>query len=250
MMAFIDVSGDAYGKAGASPWIALNVIGIRKRSIYDITAAFYKLKKEILQNEYIEIKSTDLINKSTLAHPELNKAQFLDRLIYECMDHCDCLHASIAFKNTGENQKSDENHLPKHYVDALWRIEAMARHWYADDAVVVIDNNARHTDRKLAFAFNNYLYKTRSGSSLMHILPVPIFADSETTAGIQLADIAAGIVRQYHHKDIAHINFDERDLFFSQLQKYYDVLKKRSIGKTIDKYFVSGFFEQEKEYLL
>lgn len=84
----------------------------------------------------------------------------------------------------------------------------------------------------------------------MHILPVPIFADSETTAGIQLADIAAGIVRQYHHKDIAHINFDERDLFFSQLQKYYDVLKKRSIGKTIDKYFVSGFFEQAKEYLL
>ena len=130
---------------------SFDVIGIRKRSIYDITAAFYKLKKEILQNEYIEIKSTDLINKSTLAHPELNKAQFLDRLIYECMDHCDCLHASIAFKNTGENQKSDENHLPKHYVDALWRIEAMARHWYADDAVVVIDNNARAYRQKISF---------------------------------------------------------------------------------------------------
>ena len=45
MIAFVDVSGDPYGQPSKSPWIAANVVCIRKRSIYDITTTIYKAKK-------------------------------------------------------------------------------------------------------------------------------------------------------------------------------------------------------------
>ncbi len=195
MIAFIDVSGDPYTTPEKSPWIVAHTICIRKRSIYDINATIHKLKRDILLNEFIEIKSTDLVNRSTLNHPHLEKYKFLDSVVYNCLDHCDCRHASVVFRNSGCNTKSDTNHLPRHYVDSLWRIEAIARDWRVGEILVVMDNNARKMDKHLAFAFNNYIYRSGGGNQLVNILPVPIFADSETTAGIQLADISAGIVR-------------------------------------------------------
>ncbi len=197
MLAFIDVSGDPYGLPEKSFWIAAHVVCIRKRAIYDITASFHRLKRDILNNELIEIKSTDLVNKSTLNHPNLDKHRFLQSVVEQCIGHYDCKHAAVVFKNSGNNQMSRDNRLPRHYIDCLWRIQAIAQEWRINDVVVIIDNNARKIDRNLAFAFNNYIYRSNGGNMLDRILPVPLFADSETTAGLQLADISAGIIRVY-----------------------------------------------------
>lgn len=247
MLAFIDVSGDPYSSPAKSPWIAINTICIRKRSIYDITATLHTLKKDVLANEYIEMKSTDLINRSTLNHPSLDKAKFLQAVVEKCLDHADCKHASIVFKNSGENQKSDENRLPKHYIDSLWRVEAIAREWRVQDALVIIDNNARKTDKHLAFAFNNYIYRSMGGDNLNHILPVPLFADSETTAGLQLADISAGIMRNYYANSLNETK-TEPFLFCEKLQEYYRIIKARSIDRRVAGFSVNGIFNPPKTY--
>lgn len=249
MIAFVDVSGDPYSHPDRSPWIAINAVCIRKRSIYDITNIIYKAKKEILNNEYLEIKSTDLINVSTLCHEELNKYRFIDTIVHQCLDHCDCMHASVIFKNCGKNKKSDESHLPRHYRDILWRIECVARKWNVSDVLVVIDNNARNIDRNLAFAFSNYIYRSKSGEILHHVLPVPIFADSVTTVGIQLADIAAGISRKYHSERKANENL-EQNMFYEKLLKYYTLISQRSLNKNIERYQITGFFVSGDDYIL
>ena len=210
MLAYIDVSGDPYGLPEKSPWIAIHVTCIRKRSIYDITAKLHGYKRDILANEYIEMKSTDLINRSTLNHQHLDKAKFLQTIMEQCIAHVDCKHAAVVFKNSGKNKKSDDNRLPKHYIDALWRVEAIARTWSINDIVVVIDNNTRKTDKHLAIAFNNNIYRSSGGNQLANILPAPIFADSETTAGLQLADISAGIMRNYFNMTTACIGRHRR----------------------------------------
>ena len=249
MLAFIDVSGDAYGLPSKSPWIAIHAVCIRKRSIYDITATLHKYKRDILANEYIEMKSTDLINKSTLIHPHLDKARFLQSIVVCCIDHADCKHAAIVFKNSGNNKKSEDNRLPKHYIDALWRIEAIARTWRVDDTVVVIDNNARKTDRNLAIAFNNYIYRSNGGNQLTHILPVPIFADSETTAGLQLADISAGIVRDFYFNYL-DAGKTPCSSFEEKIIEYYSRIKARSIDTRIGNYSINGIFSPQNEYNL
>ncbi len=251
MIAFIDVSGDPYALPEKSPWIVLNVVCIQKDYIYEITNKFHSLKRDILNNEAIEIKATDIVNKHTLSHPFLEKYRFLERVVYECMDHPGCKHASIAFQNTGQNQRgSQEQTLPKHYQSALWKIETIARNWDgAKDAIVVIDNHAvRSIDRRLAFAFNNFLYRSRHSDELTHILPVPIFADSEMTPGIQLADIAAGIVRVHQmHSEEPETG---REPWLNKLEEYYNTLHRRSINAHIRSGTEYGFYVARKEYLL
>lgn len=247
MLAFIDVSGDPYGLPEKSPWIAIHAICIKKRSIYDITATLHRHKRDILTNEYIEMKSTDLVNKSTLNHPYLDKARFLQTTMEQCIDHVDCKHAAIVFKNSGSNQKSDDNRLPKHYIDILWRIESIARAWGANDVVVVIDNNARKTDKHLAIAFNNYIYRSSGGNQLTHILPVPIFADSETTAGLQLADISAGIMRNYFLHSLYTLDTPS-SAFHDRIKEYYSLIKARSIDSRVGNYSVNGIFSPTNEY--
>lgn len=229
MLAFIDVSGDPFTAPDKAPWICIHCVCIRERSLDDINRTVFKLKRDILGNELIEIKSTDLINRSTLSHPDLNKFRFLDGLVECCVDHCDCSHASIVFKNTGENRRSDEQHLPVHYRDILWRIESICRRTHEESAIVIIDNNKRKLDRALAFAFNNYLYRSQGAGELNRILAVPIFADSETTTGLQLADISAGIVRQYYANGLHAKERSEEDTpYFKNLRKYFEIIKNRT----------------------
>ena len=247
MLAFIDVSGDPYGLPEKSPWIAIHTLCIRKRAVYDIAAALHRYKRDILANEYIEMKSTDLVNKSTLNHPNLDKTKFLQIIMEQCIDHVDCRHAAVVFRNSGNNQKSDDNRLPKHYIDALWRIEAIARAWRLNDIVVVIDNNARKTDKHLAIAFNNYIYRSSGGNQLSRILPVPIFADSETTAGLQLADICAGVMRNYFlHSSDSESTQDS--VFHEKIKEYYSLMKARPIDSRVGNYSVSGVFSPPNEY--
>ena len=247
MLAFIDVSGDPYSQPEKSPWIAIHITCIKKSAVYDITAALHRYKRDILANEHIEIKSTDLINKSTLNHPYLEKAKFLQAVMEQCVDHAECRHAAIVFQNSGKNRKSDDNTLPRHYVDALWRIEAIAREWHVSDILVVIDNNKRKTDKHLAIAFNNYIYRSRGGDVLSSILPVPIFADSETTAGLQLADISAGVLRNYYLRALNQ-NVTDASLFEEKLREYYTIIKKRSVDKKIGRYPVTGIYVPPSEY--
>lgn len=229
MLAFIDVSGDPFSDPDKAPWICIHCVCIRERSLDDINRTVFGLKRDILGNELIEIKSTDLINKSTLSHPDLNKFRFLDEVMTRCIDHCDCSHASIVFENTGENRKADEQHLPAHYRDILWRIESICRRSHDTNAIAIIDNNRRKADRALAFAFNNYLYRSQGAGELSSVLAVPIFADSETTTGLQLADISAGIIRQFYANGL-HLSKGraEDELYFKMLRKYFDVIKKRT----------------------
>ncbi len=249
MLAFVDVSGDPYGAPEKSPWIAAHTVCIRKRSVYNITAALHRLKRDILVNEYLEIKSTDLVNKSTLNNLHLEKTKFLQSTVEQCLDHCDCKHAAIVFENTGKNQKSNDNRLPQHYIDLLWRIEAIAREWKVNDALVIIDNNTRKVDKSLAFAFNNYIYRSGGGDKLTKILPVPLFADSETTAGLQLADISAGIIRNYY-KNKLHLNGILPDsVFLEKLNEYYSIIKKRSINSSrISGFSIYGIFNPPNNY--
>lgn len=227
MLAFIDVSGDPFSAPDKAPWICIHCICIRERSLDDINCTVFGLKRDILGNELIEMKSTDLLNRSTLSHPELNKYSFLEEIVFRCITHCDCFHASIVFENTGNNRRSDAQHLPAHYRDILWRVEAICRRTHQKDALIIIDNNKRKVDRTLAFAFNNYLYRSSGASALNNILAVPIFADSETTTGLQLADIAAGIIRQYYSQGL-HLSKPELDLpYQAQIRKYFLAIRER-----------------------
>lgn len=119
--------------------------------------------------------------------------------------------------------------LSKHYIYLLQRIQQIASRQYCNTAIVIIDNANRRIDKWAAYAFNNYLYRTEDGNRLDCILEVPIFADSEMTMGIQLADLVAGLLRQYYRHGL-HRSGDawDDDLYFKKLREYHDIIASRS----------------------
>lgn len=253
MVAFIDVSGNPYNNQSSSVWVVAHAICIRKRAIYDITASLYKFKRDILNNEYIELKSTDLVNKSTLNHPHLDKYKFLQNVMDNCINHDDCKHAAVVFQSNSQNKKSDVSRLPKHYVDLLWRVEAIARDFgrAETETLVIIDDTAPRTDKHLALAFNNYLFRSRGGDHLTKILPIPTFSVSETTAGLQLADIAAGVVRNYFASGLHAISKENKTTSFEQkVSEYYEMIEARSINRRIERYNIKGVLVADSEYII
>lgn len=249
MLTFIDVSGDPYSAPNKSPWISAAAICLRKRCLDNINQSVYRLKRDILGNDTIELKATDLVNQSTLMNPQL-KARYLDRLFIECINHGDCFCSAIVFENCGANKKSSENRLPKHYIDLLWRIEAICRFLRIPDTVVILDNESRKIDKSLAFGFGNYMYRTSGASELERIVPVPIFADSEMTTGLQLADIVSGVLRKYCSLGL-NLKTDQTNQYHRMLSEYQKIIMTRSINKLrVGRHCINSLYIPNQPYIL
>jgi hypothetical protein len=119
----------------------------------------------------------------------------------------------------------ERDRLAEHYVLLMQRINSFAR-YKKSHALIIIDNQARNIDKWTAFAFNNFLFRANKGIDLENIVEMPIFADSEMTQGIQVADIAAGIIRHYYDK---HITDDNRESgFHRKISEYYQLVEKHA----------------------
>ena len=137
--------------------------------------------------------------------------------------------------------------MSKHYILLLQRIQETAKRNYCDNVIVLIDNENRKVDKYVAYAFNNYLYRTASGNDLDRILEVPIFADSEMTIGLQLADLVAGVLRQYYSRNLDEIvsNADE-SLYIQKLREYYAIILNRVFPNS---YGLRGLYKAPEKFL-
>lgn len=229
MLSFIDISGNFHSTPDQDPYIVAAAVTVRQRQIGFLTREMHNLKRDILGNETLEIKSTNFLNKDTLADPSKNKHRFIDAVFYNCIDNCDCYYSAVIIKNEPIEKVFRRERLSKHYIYLLQRIQQTAIRQHCDTAIVIIDNSNRRVDKWAAYAFNNYLYRTEDGKNLNCILEVPIFADSEMTMGIQLADLVAGLLRQYYTHGLNR-NSDVRDddLYHRKLSEYYEIVANRS----------------------
>ncbi len=230
MISFIDVSGDFTDPPKTTSYIVAAMACIKKNAISDITQRFYRLKEEYLQNVNKEIKSSEYVNKSTLTNPQIGKFQFIDRFFSDCIGDLNCKYAAIVMHNPSRQIKSSPEILPPYYKDLLWRAESIARYWRVNDTLVVIDNNRRKQDKNIAFAFNNYLYRSVSGQHEIHnILPAPIFGDSETTMGLQMADIVAGTIRKCCNEGIRlDENVENESPYKQKLRQFLQIIQNRA----------------------
>ena len=94
-----------------------------------------------------------------------------------------------------------------------------------------------------------YLYRSRGGEQLTKILPIPIFSVSETTAGLQLADISAGIMRNYYaHGLYIRSAESEPTLFEQKIVEYHNIIEARSIDKRVGRFGVKGVLIADPKY--
>lgn len=221
MFSFIDISGDICS-ADNSGYVVAAAATIHRRQILPLTNLIHTLKRDCLSNELLEIKATEFVNRNTLEHPELNKHRFIEQLMQKVM--LEFKFSAVVMKNVPAVKTFSPNILPAYYIYLMQRINALADA-QNKDALIVIDNQARSIDRWTAHAFNNYLFRSSGGRQLNKIIEMPIFADSSMTQGLQIADLAAGVIRHYYNRQLDH-KVPETP-FENKIFEYFSLIERR-----------------------
>jgi len=228
MLSFIDISGDFFSNTDQQRYITAGAVTIRKRMIAEITRTMHNLKRDILDNETLEIKSTSFLNRDTLNDPNKNKHRFIQSVFEQCIDSSDCYYSAVVIANENVKKRFLRERLSKHYIYLLQRIQNIAVRNRCQDVIILIDNDNRNIDKWAAYAFNNFLYRAANGHELDRILAVPIFADSEMTIGIQLADLVAGVLKRYYTEGLHMLpSYPEESLYIQKLIEYQSIIVKR-----------------------
>ncbi|MEI6287693.1 MAG: DUF3800 domain-containing protein [Bacillota bacterium] len=227
MLAFVDTSGDFLSRPNKCRHIVVAATVMKASSIARITRIYHSMRRDLLANVMLEIKATEFVNKDTLNNPERNKNRFITELFNKCLGRRDMYHFAIVIPNQDVHKYFPRDRLAKHYVYLLQRIQRLAVRHREANALVIIDNSNRRVDHWATQAFNNYLFRSEPGRKLDRILQMPVFADSEMTIGIQLADIVAGTIRQYFDNNL-QLGDEPRDLFETRIKEFYGLIAGRS----------------------
>ena len=62
----------------------------------------------------------------------------------------------------------------------------------------IFDQTDDGKDKQYAMGFNNFLYRSPEGKGFDKVLVSPLFVSSAATSAMELADIGAGLVRNFY----------------------------------------------------
>ncbi len=238
MLVFIDESG--YPRpSDDNEYSVLMAVCIYEKDIRSIDNDIYKLKKQIYNNQD-EIKSTNLIKRQTIAKNRTKNKEYADRLVdiatsYNITTFC------VIMKRPQELPVVEDGILPKQYHLLMKKVEYFCERRNIEKSIFVFDETNEKEDLETANNFSGFLFKSRLGKTFDRILEMPLFVSSKITPAIQIADIFAGIARQYYSSGLnTKQPYDDYEIWLKGL---YDKI----IAKTDDavqpnrKYYEYGF---------
>lgn len=200
MLVFIDESGHPRPSDNTRRPVLIAVC-IKETDIRQITSHVRRLKIEVYGKTDVEFKATDFINRKTIIKNRTRNKSFVDQIV-DMISQFDMKIFAVIMERPDFSPYIKAGHLQRQYFYMLKRIELCCQKYKYPMALVVFDEQDREIDKEISIAFNNFLYQSALGKSFEKILEVPLFADSETTVGIQIADILAGIVRHYYENNL------------------------------------------------
>jgi len=223
MLAFIDESGNAHPHDSASRPVSVVVCLDENRSRY-ISGRLHTLKRDLVHNETMEFKANKLLNRGTFRRcPE--KRELVEAFFDLIRNLPISIFAVIMVRPLSDIPRSI--FLPKQLRYLLQRIDLLASSSETDKMVTVLFDGECAQNDNLSRKFSAFLYRSYEGRSMSKITDTPFFVDSVVTAGIQIADMAAGVIRIYHEN-----NLDQGvlvgDPFLSAINRYYGILKERT----------------------
>lgn len=122
------------------------------------------------------------------------------------------------------------------------RIELLAE---ANDemATIMFDGHA-NLYGGLGWKFNSFLYRHEAGRAYTSITDAPAFVDSETSAGIQIADMVASVIRQYETEELFRNLPPPGDLYLLAIRRWYRNIEQMTRNDLVshEGYDRPGFF--------
>lgn len=240
LFAFIDESGHPHPKDSSTHPVLVSVC-IDAENIRRVNTELFKLKRRILQRNKgdFEAKAKELITRGTFRNrPE--KREFVESF-FEMVRNLQLVIFAIIMERPISVPPTDIDFLPMQFRHLLYRINRLlVLEGDARLGAIFFDGNGTQYNN-LAVRFSNWLYRSRGGQSLTNLVDSPFFVDSRYTPGIQIADMAASVIRIHHEKQL-HRGVPSGDAFLSAINRYCSILVEKTVDlETLDGFVWYGF---------
>jgi len=199
MLFFIDESGHPHPKDSTLRPV-LSTVGVDVGELRRLGGAIHAVRRDVLQNEDIanerDFKAKAVFNTRTYDRKR-PKWEYVEA-IFDIAVELGVVSFHIVMERPTRELAQAPDRMPTQVFFLLQRVNAyMAKHRPEGVAIPVLDSQSHGADLKLSKQVQAYLYRTAKGRA-WRMLPSPLFVDSMTMAGIQVVDLFASCVRQYH----------------------------------------------------
>lgn len=227
LLAFIDESGHPHPNDKATRPVLVSVC-IHAPDMKAIDTDMFRIKKQILGKDQFdfEAKGTELITPGHFRNTP-RKREFVDAFFnligaWNVRVFADIMHRPL------NPPPADVTFLPTQFRSQLMRINQYMELNYPDKiAIALLDGNGQQ-DNKIALRYNNWMYRTHAGRSLSRIADSPYSVDSKITPGIQIADMAASVIRQYSERELFS-GAPPNSPYSASIARYYGLLKSKTV---------------------
>lgn len=198
MIAFIDESGFPHpNDSTLNPVLA--AVCIPREELRGIINKMYKIKMKIYERPDVEIKASKLLRHKTLETHTQNR-QFINEIMQNFLNPARNIRVFAVVMNRPRALSKDLldfNLLPNYYRLLLQRVNAYSS-LQKRNCVLAFDSRDEGNDIIIANKIKNYLYKSQEGRKCTSIIESSFFVNSKIEEGLQLADLCAGIIRNYY----------------------------------------------------
>jgi len=246
LFAFMDESGHPHPKDATTRPVLVSVC-IDAQDLRAVCTELFKLKRRILQKEHtFEAKAKKLITRSTFRNrPE--KREFVESFFDMCRNLQLTVFAAI-MERPQSPPPTDIDFLPMQFRHLLYRINRLLVLEKENELGAIFFDGDGSQYNHLAIRFNNWLYKSRGGQSLVNLVESPFFVDSRLTGGIQIADMIASVIRIYEENELFRAP-PTGDAFLSSISRYYRIIKEKTRNLEAPNGFIWYGFERMPERL-
>ncbi len=242
MLAFIDESGHPHPRDDTTR-PTLVAVCYKEREARMIGGRIHALKRDVLGKEHMEIKGRNCLNRRTFRRkPEY--VAFVEEFFSLLLNLPVTIFASI-LERPSTVETTETNMLPKYCRFLTQRIQLLAAE--ENDMATLLFDGEGGLSGGLSLRFNSYLYRSDEGRMCINITDAPFFVDSQTSAGIQIADMAASVIRQFEENQLFR-SVPTGDLYLLAIRRYHRIIEQKTKDlTTIDGYQRPGLYRVPPE---
>jgi hypothetical protein len=199
MIFFLDESGHPHPNDPTLRPVLL-AIGFPIGRSRELARTLYSIKNRFgFKDPWAEskLKANRLLNERTF-RSQPDKWEYVEAVFDLCNSFPFVTFAMVMEKPTAPQRVEGGWILPQH----MFLLQRM--HWHVVAkfpdryALVVFDSRDPKGDMELSMQLSGFLHRSNYGMSLDRVVDSALFVDSRITPGIQIADLFASCVRQFH----------------------------------------------------
>ena len=225
MLVFIDESGHPHPKDPTTRPV-LAAVCFPEWESRNIGRQLFGIKRSLLGDDRTgkELKANQILNKRTFdRRPELRE---LVAEIFDQIQNLDVTIFAVVMDKPETVIPRDTVYLPRQYRYILQRANALMS---GDQsmAFVLIDGDGSQYGG-LSAKLERYLNRYYEGQSMVNVVDTPYFVDSQYTMGIQLADLVAGVIRQYQEAEL-YRDPHTSNPYLRAIARYYRIIESKTM---------------------